>query len=86
MPPAASTGSPSSTPSAPQPLVQQRGAPAAPPRLLVLSVLAGAAGLLIAWSELPEWTPGVAVVLLLIFDDVLRRWSRKRERSPGEKV
>ncbi|MFD5836525.1 hypothetical protein ACFWHV_23620 [Streptomyces collinus] len=52
----------------------------------MLSVLAGVAGLLIAWSELPEWTLGVAVVLLLIFDDVLRRWSKKRERSPGEKA
>ncbi|MFF7865770.1 hypothetical protein ACFZCT_04815 [Streptomyces qaidamensis] len=52
-------------------------------RLLVLLALAGAAGLVIAWSGLPEWTMGVAVVLLLMLDDVLRRWAEKREPDPG---
>ncbi|MFF8933718.1 hypothetical protein ACF08O_03040 [Streptomyces paradoxus] len=55
-------------------------------RLLVLLVLAGVAGLLIAWAGLPQWITGVAVVLLLMLDDVLRRWSKKRERGPAEKV
>jgi beta-glucanase (GH16 family) len=52
-------------------------------RLLVLLVLAGAAGLVIVWAGLPEWTMGVAVVLLLMLDDVLRRWAKKREPGPG---
>ncbi|MFE8990447.1 hypothetical protein ACFYMI_21945 [Streptomyces collinus] len=52
-------------------------------RLLVLLALAGAAGLVIAWSGLPEWTMGVAVVLLLMLDDVLRHWAEKREPDPG---
>jgi hypothetical protein len=52
-------------------------------RLLVLLVLAGAAGLVIVWAGLPEWTMGVAVVLLLMLDDVLRRWAKKRGPGPG---
>ncbi|AMW14089.1 hypothetical protein A4E84_34120 [Streptomyces qaidamensis] len=53
-------------------------------RLLVLLVLAGAAGLVFAWAEPPEWTMGVAVVLMLMVDDVLRHWAKKREAGPGE--
>ncbi|CAL9393548.1 hypothetical protein SUDANB1_01304 [Streptomyces sp. enrichment culture] len=53
-------------------------------RLLVLLVLAGTAGLVIAWAGLPEWTMGVAVVLLLMLDDVLRRRAKKREPGPGD--
>ncbi|MFF5965452.1 hypothetical protein ACFY64_17280 [Streptomyces collinus] len=52
-------------------------------RLLVLLVLAGAAGLVLAWAGVPQWTTGVAVVLLLMLDDVLRRWAKKREPDPG---
>ena len=51
-------------------------------RLLVLLVLAGVAGLLIAWAGLPQWSTGVAVVLLLMLDDVLRRRVKKREAEP----
>jgi Flp pilus assembly protein TadB len=52
-------------------------------RLLVLLVLAGAIGLVIAWAGLPQWTTGVAVVLLLMLDDVLRHRAKKREVDPG---
>ncbi|MFD5159335.1 hypothetical protein ACFWMJ_14875 [Streptomyces hawaiiensis] len=53
-------------------------------RLLVLLVLAGAAGLLIAWAGLPQWTMAVAVVLLLMLDDVLRRCTEKRKPGPQD--
>ncbi|MFC8143199.1 hypothetical protein ACFUKV_15865 [Streptomyces paradoxus] len=51
-------------------------------RLLVLLVLAGATGLVLARAGLPQWTMGVTVVLLLMLDDVLRRWTKKREAGP----
>ncbi|GGT91564.1 hypothetical protein ACH4HG_12955 [Streptomyces coeruleorubidus] len=46
-------------------------------RLLLLLVLAGLTGLVLAWSGLPEWTLAVGIVLLLIVDDVLH-WYVKR--------
>ncbi|WP_033307623.1 hypothetical protein RFN58_36985 [Streptomyces iakyrus] len=52
-------------------------------RLLVLLVFAGAAGLVFAWAEPPEWTMGVALFLWLMLDDVLRHWAKKREAGPG---
>ncbi|GHC50616.1 hypothetical protein RFN57_37795 [Streptomyces violaceochromogenes] len=61
-------------------MTRSGGAPRRVMRLLVLLVLAGAAWLVIAWAGLPEWTMGVAVVLLLMLDDVLRRWAKKRSQ------
>ncbi|MFJ3617045.1 hypothetical protein ACIPSH_02685 [Streptomyces iakyrus] len=51
-------------------------------RWVVLLVLAGAAGLVLAWAGLPEWTMGVVLVLLLMLDDVLAHWAKKREADP----
>ncbi|MFE9025330.1 hypothetical protein ACFYOA_03520 [Streptomyces iakyrus] len=52
-------------------------------RWVVLLVLAGAAGLVLAWAGLPQWTTVVAVVPLLMLDDVLARWAKKREADLG---
>ncbi|MGW6644328.1 hypothetical protein C9J60_03210 [Streptomyces sp. A244] len=51
-------------------------------RWVVLLVLAGAAGLVLAWAGLPQWTTAVAVIPLLMLDDVLAHWAKKREADP----
>ncbi|MFF6947436.1 hypothetical protein ACFZAD_02090 [Streptomyces iakyrus] len=64
-------------------MTRSGGAPWRVRRFLVLLVLAGAAGLVLAWAGLPEWTMGVVLVLLLMLDDGLRHWAKKREAGPG---
>jgi hypothetical protein len=51
-------------------------------RLLLLLVLAGLTGLVLAWAGLPEWTLAVGIVLLLIVDDVLHWYVKKWGTDP----
>jgi len=54
-------------------------------RLLLLAVLALAAGLLTGWAGLPEWTMIGWILPLLFCDDWLdKRWAARQGRTAGE--